>query len=57
MKKNIGKKIRGEIAAIQKPSLKEQFTGTFSTIIISMIAALSISAVDSVFTALLGLLL
>lgn len=55
--KNVMKKVRGELALIQKPTLKEQFTGTMSTMMIAVVAAISISAVDSVFTALLGLIL
>lgn len=44
-----------EKKAISKPTKKEQWKGTWTTFVIAAVAALSVSAIDSVFTALIGL--
>lgn len=49
------RKLKAEFKSINKPTKKEQFHGTLTVFVIAAIAAISISAVDSVFTALVGL--
>lgn len=51
------KKLYREHKSLMKPTKKQWLKGTVSTFGIAVAAALSISAVDSVFTALLGLFL
>lgn len=49
------KTLSAEWKTIHKPTKQEQVRGTFSTFVIAVVAALTISAFDSVFTAIVGL--
>lgn len=50
------KKLRLEGKSISKPTRKQQFHGTWTTLFLAFAGALCISALDSVFTALMGLI-
>lgn len=53
--KGFMKTLKVEWRSIRKPDRNEQVHGTLSTFGIAIVAALTISAFDSVFTALVGL--
>lgn len=57
MKKVIGffKRLKKEMKLITKPTWKEEVSGTALVFGLAMLSAISISAVDSVFTSLLKL--
>lgn len=48
-------RFRAEWKSISKPTTKQQFHGTWTTLLLAGVGALCISALDSVFTALMGL--
>lgn len=50
------KKLVLEGKSISKPTRKQQFHGTWTTLFLAFAGALCISALDSVFTALMGLI-
>lgn len=57
-KKNLSlvKKLVLEGKSISKPTRKQQFHGTWTTLFLAFAGAVCISALDSVFTALMGLI-